>query len=260
MAFCTCLLEPSPCVLYRGFQTESKYLILSLAVDNSQIYLSLRLQHFLLILILYYFFINSVFRLSSRLKRDEVLRAIKCHCLPAGGVCELSRLWLDTLLLSTPTGQVIIFRFQCSFPDITDIHLMQFVYTSTGRGHGVFLLTLLFVVCFCFCILIDWNLLKSVISSILSLTRRLVPAWLKATSNRLWHLHVIPQNNSLCSVFNPLFHALYPLQSDCQPHHWAKTIHDNLPMTFLHNGKSSDQVLVPILAPIDISSIWHSWS
>lgn len=69
----------------------------------------------------------------------------------------IARLWLDTLLTSTPYGQTLISSFQCRQSRYS-IHL--------GRQPGHNFLALSFVSALCFCILNEWNLLKSVILSI----------------------------------------------------------------------------------------------
>lgn len=40
---------------------------------------------------------------------------MKCHCLPTGRVYELSGIWLDTLLTSTPTGQTLFLASSAVF-------------------------------------------------------------------------------------------------------------------------------------------------
>lgn len=124
-------------------------------MDNSQIYPSLRLQDFLLILILYYFFIDSVCRLSSVLHWGEVLRAIKCHCLPTGRVYELSGFWLDTLLTPTPTGQTLFLASSVVF-QVEQIFIKWNSF-ALRWGHGGFLLALFLVSSPRLCTLTEWN-------------------------------------------------------------------------------------------------------
>lgn len=110
MAFCTCLKTFS---LHSTLRIPNKVqrFYSGPAVDNSQIHISIRLQDFLLIHICYYFPIGFEYRLplySIEMRFREPLGVTLCL---QAGYYELSGLWLDTFLTSTPTGQIVMFSF-----------------------------------------------------------------------------------------------------------------------------------------------------